>query len=483
MAQVNRKTTPPPVFTHEGGKAVQGSNLAQLRRSVMSCMLWEDGFYESGERIGERIAQLVHKVSMSDAAAVAVDAREKMKLRHVPLLIARELARHPDLAKKENQGVVKETLARVIQRADELTEFVSIYWKDGKCPLSAQVKKGLAKAFTKFSEYDLAKYNRDKDVRLRDVLFLCHAKPADVTPDMAKWNKAARAEYAHVVKTYGEAGKEAREHELRPDGFTPGELLQGKLVYDQLATPDTWEVELSAGKDKKATFERLMTEKKLGALAFLRNLRNMDGAGVNRTAIKQYGDSLNWGRVLPFRFIAAARVVPQMEPMLEPWMLKCARGLEKLPGRTVLLVDVSGSMSSPISSKSDLSRIDAAKALAMLLREICEDVEIYAFNNGPRLVPARQGFALGDAIGNASGGTKLGASLRAVYDAQRHTPFDRTIVITDEQSADRPSQPQGHGYILNVASHQNGIGYGAWRTIDGWSEAVIDYIREVENDS
>ena len=67
-------------------------------------------------------------------------------------------------------------MARVIQRADELAEFVALYWKDGKQPLSKQVKKGLAKAFTKFDAYQLAKYNNRKAiVKRRDELFLCRA--------------------------------------------------------------------------------------------------------------------------------------------------------------------------------------------------------------------------------------------------------------------------------------------------------------------
>jgi 60 kDa SS-A/Ro ribonucleoprotein len=35
--------------------------------------------------------------------------------------------------------------------------------------------------------------------------------------------------------------------------------------------------------------------------------------------------------------------------------------------------------------------------------------------------------------------------------------------------------------IVNVASARNGVGYGPWMHIDGFSEAVIDYIREFEN--
>jgi 60 kDa SS-A/Ro ribonucleoprotein len=31
-----------------------------------------------------------------------------------------------------------------------------------------------------------------------------------------------------------------------------------------------------------------------------------------------------------------------------------------------------------------------------------------------------------------------------------------------------------------VASARNGVGYGAWTHIDGWSEAVVDYLHSLE---
>src|SRR5712671_6374599 len=79
--------------THEGAPAKRVSNEAALRRAVLACMLWEDQFYEDGVAIAGRIAELVPKVSAFDVAGLAVEAREKMKLRHAPLLLAREMAR------------------------------------------------------------------------------------------------------------------------------------------------------------------------------------------------------------------------------------------------------------------------------------------------------------------------------------------------------------------------------------------------------
>lgn len=429
-----------PAFarTHEGAPAATLTAEQALRRSVLACMLWENEFYESGQTIADRICALVPQVEANKVAALAVEARTAMKLRHAPLLLVREMARHAT-----HRSLVAETLARVIQRADELAEFVAIYWKAGKQPLSGQVKKGLAAAFTRFDEYALAKYDRAGAVRLRDVLFLCHAKPL------------------------GEAQA----------------ALWKRLAANELATPDTWEVALSAGGkdgDKREVWERLLLANKLGALALLRNLRNLKAAGVDEGMVEHALSTMRTDRVLPFRFLAAARYAPQWEEALERAMVRSLTEASRLPGRTVLLVDVSGSMTYALSRKSGMLRTDAAYGLAILLREICEKVVIYTFSTDAVPVPPRRGFALRDAMerSQAHGGTNLGQAIEKVERAER---YDRMIVITDEQSHDRVPEPGlGKGYMINVASAQNGVGYGAWNHIDGWSEAVVEYIRELE---
>jgi len=425
-----------PLKTHEGAPARAISSELALRRSVLACMLWEDQFYEDGVEIAGRIRELVPKVEAAKVAALAVEAREAMKLRHAPLLVVREMARHAT-----HRSLVAETLSRVVQRADELAEFVAIYWKDGRAPLSGQVKKGLAAAFAKFDEYALAKYDRAGVVRLRDVLFLCHAKPKD-------------AEQAQVWK---------------------------RLIDGQLATPDTWEVALSAGgsdaEGKRENWERLLAERKLGALALLRNLRNMKDAGVGEDLVVGALEAMKTERVLPFRFLAAARHAPQWEEPLERAMFRSVAGREKLAGHTVVLVDVSGSMVAPLSRRSEMLRTDAAYGLAVLLREIAERVSVYTFSNELKAVPPRRGFALRDALEGSQphGATNLGAALGSIRD-----DYDRILVITDEQSHDRVPAPSGKGYMINVASYRNGVGYGKWTHIDGWSEAVIEYVRELE---
>src|SRR6201998_3348065 len=118
------------VRTHEGAPAVRVTPELALRRSVLACMLWENQFYEDGVEIAGRIRELVPKVDAAKVAALAIEAREAMKLRHAPLLLVREMARHAS-----HRALVAETLSRVIQRADELAEFVAIYWAEGRSPL------------------------------------------------------------------------------------------------------------------------------------------------------------------------------------------------------------------------------------------------------------------------------------------------------------------------------------------------------------
>jgi hypothetical protein len=435
--------------THEGTPAHRLTPEQELRRTVMACLLWEDQFYEDGVEIAGRIRELVPKVKAETVAAIAVEARAKMKLRHAPLLLVREMAR---LA--THRALVSDTLAQVIQRADELAEFVAIYWKDGRIPLSAQVKKGLAAAFPKFDEYALAKYNRPGPIKLRDVLFLAHAKPRD----------SAQAE------------------------------VWKRLVEGRLTTPDTWEVSLSSGADKRAAWERLLGERKLGALALLRNLRNMRDAGGKDSLVIDALQSMKTDRVLPFRFIAAARYAPKLEAELERAMFQSLAGQANLPGTTALVIDTSPSMwMERLSGRSEMDRFEAAAGLAILLREIAERVNVYAFNEKAYEVPPRRGFALRDALAATKNGWSRGGLAVA---AANRDGYDRIIVITDGQwhysgttaldakegdpQVVSPKPLTERAYMVNVASYKNGVGYGRWMQVDGWSDAILEYIREAE---
>lgn len=124
----------------------------------------------------------------------------------------------------------------------------------------------------------------------------------------------------------------------------------------------------------------------------------MKQADVDESLVLAGLEAMNTSRVLPFRFLAAARYAPQWEESLERAMLGSLRQQKKLPGRTVLLVDVSGSMVAALSRRSEMLRTDAACGLAILLREICEKAVVFTFSEDVVAVPPRRGFALRDAL-------------------------------------------------------------------------------------
>lgn len=431
----NIRTATPPNY-HGVPTTVQLNEVQELRRAVLCCMLWEHEFYKAGTATADRIQVLARTVPFDELAQLARDARGPYKLRHVPLWL---LVAIVDAGHKGSQ--VGNLIAEVIQRPDEMAEFLSLYWRNGKRSLTKQVKVGLAKAFNKFNEYSLAKFDKPGAIKLRDVMFLAHPKP-------------------HTEERTA---------------------LQHRVANNQMATPDTWEAALSAGADKAATWVRLIGEQKLGPQAMLKNLRNMVQAGVGPDAIRQGLKNVKTERVLPFEFITAARYAPQFEPQLEELMFKCLEG-NSLPGNTTILIDKSGSMSHLVSAKSELKRYDAAAGLAMLLREECANVRVFTFNDtAPQEVPPRRGFALRDALGTPAGGTMLG---QAVTWCNRNVPADRLIVLTDEESHDVVPGPRAKkAYMLNVSTYAHTVGYGPWVRVSGWSEAIVDFIKQVEREN
>ena len=477
MAKLN--VPRPPIRTHEGGIAKRITPEQQLRRSIMACMLWEKTFYENGETVAKRIEENIKKVNPLTVVNIAKEARSKMHIRHAPLLVARIMSK---LSKYKR--FVSSLLYYIIQRPDELTEFIKIYWKDNpNQPLSAQVKKGLGAAMTKFDEYQISKWNKSEaEIKLRDVLLLCHPRPLG-TEQSRMWKR---------------------------------------LLENKLKPADTWETAISAcGRDnvaKRKEFTRLITTGKIGGLAMIRNLRKMQEVNVPEEVIIHGIRTIRAKNILPYRFITAARHAPHLEQYLEEVMLRSLGEVNKLMGHTVLLLDVSWSMDKPLSYRKDprtgemkpseMKRADAAYGLAILLREVCDRVDVFTFSNRIVRVAPRRGFALRDAVtkSQAHSGTYLGASVKSIYNQNlvsvqtnrlnfmHSSPHyngikfpgygmrpDRLIVITDEQSKDKVPDPIGRGYMLNVGTDKNGVGYGKWLHIDGFSEASVKYITEYES--
>jgi hypothetical protein len=335
-------------------------------------------------------------------------------------------------------------LRDIIERPDDITAFLGLYWAGGKTPLANQVKKGIGSAFHKFNEYQLAKYcHRGETIKLRDAMILTHPKPTTL-----------------------EEG-----------------VLWGKLVQDTLTPPKTWEVMLSTGGDKKTVFTELLQEKQLGGLALLRNLRNMTESGVDDALIAEAIMTHKFSKVFPYQFVVANEYCHHYDE-LEQAMLRTIAEEDKLAGETVLLVDVSGSMNRPLSSRSEASRLLAASSVAVIARELAERVAVYSFSSKTCRVSNSRGFKLIDDISTSQqhSSTYLGRAVQVV--SEQHPQATRLIIITDEQSDDKvafPAKVFDNIYVVNVASYQNGVSYKDNVVhIDGFSENVVRYITQFE---
>lgn len=461
MSKLNPRIKPAPKFDTErlagssGALAARQSNVALLRRAVLANLLWEDVAYMDGVSVANEIKRLIPLCPAIDVYNIALEARLMQKLRHTPLFIAVEMCKYP-----EHKMFVKDLLPQIITRADMLTDFLAIYWKDGKKPIANQVKKGLELAFHNFNEYKLAKYDRDAAIKLRDVMFLVHAKP-----------------------------KNQYEQELF------------KKVADRTLTPpETWEVLLSRGEDKKATWTKLITEKKIGGLAMLRNIANMQRACVDRKIIQEGLANLRSSMLLPLDFWKAARINPDFERDIEDAMIEAYKNLPKLPGKTLFIVDVSGSMGYLTSGNSTFNRMDQACAMAILAANQCEDYELIATagNDCSRIQASewiqypKRGFALAPQIMDTrrvigGGGIFTRQCLEWCGNKFKDQKFDRIIIFSDSQDCDYPNKripkPFGtYNYIVDVSAHTKGVNYkGVWTAeVSGWSEHFLTYIAALE---
>lgn len=437
-----------------GAYAAAQSNIALLRRAVLANLLWEDIAYMDGVSVANEISRLIPLCKPEDVYALAIEARQLQKLRHTPLFLATEMCKH-----EGTKSYVSKLLPAIITRADMLTDFLALYWGKKKHPIAAQAKKGLAEAFHNFNEYKLAKYDRDSAIKLRDVMFLCRPKP--------------RNEYE--------------------------EALFKKVADRTLVTPDTWEVALSTGKDKKETWTRLINENKIGGLAMLRNINNMKKANVDRKVIVKGLETLKSSKLLPMNFLQAARMNPEFEREIEDAMLVSYAQLPKLKGKTLFIVDVSGSMNCNMSAKSELTRLDAAMAMAMLAACQCEDYELVctAGSDAKRTQASehikypKKGFGLFEQIKTAyhklgNGGIFTRQCLEWCK-SEVGGDFDRIIVFSDSQDCDWPDKriPKPYGkfnYICDVSANTRGINYrGIWDAeISGFSENFLTFIGAYE---
>ena len=248
--------------------------------------------------------------------------------------------------------------------------------------------RSLGDAVSKFGEKGLMKYDSTDFPKWKDVLCWIRRKAGwplkaevakyFITGEVVDASKtpviAARKELAKLTKFDAEAKK----------------LAKASFV--------NWEVLLSQFKgDKKALWTFLIEENLLGYMAMLRNLRNileakLDSAVIQKVSIKiSSKDEVLKSKQLPFRFLSALKALQEMNGSCDTADLNelsaaielasneaCAN-IPVLPGITAIFADNSGSMSSPVSEKSQISCKDAANVLCGVVAKVCERPYVFAF--------------------------------------------------------------------------------------------------------
>lgn len=480
------------IRNYENAKAYTVTPELELYSAVVTTGL-NDTFYEGADKRLARIQQLIGKCDPEFVAQLAVFARKHMYMRTISLVLSVELAKT-----SSGTNLVRKTVNGVVQRADEIAELLAFYQlSNGRTGikklnrLSKQVQKGLSDAFNRFDEYQFAKYNTRAAVKLKDALFLVHPKAKD----------------------------EAQQQ------------LFDKIAADTLATPYTWETELSAlGKNgfeteaaRKLAFawkwEELIDSRKLGYMALLRNLRNILEAGVSGKHVKTVcnyiadAQAIANAKQLPFRFLVAYRELKELNgpyvsmvlDALEDAVMAASTNIRGFGSDTsvVIACDVSGSMQQPVSAKGKILLYDIGLMLGMLLQSRCDKVTSGMFGdtwkviNMPRksvLSNVNEYYRREGAVGYATNGYLVLEDL-----IRRKAVVDKVMLFTDVQlwnskgtqhsfagswSNYKKIAPGAKLYLFDLAGHGQmpvAIQEQDVYLIAGWSDKIFDVLDSLEN--
>lgn len=466
MAHFNERQTM-RTTNKSGHAAYRMPEKLKLVTQVLTSFFNEKKFYgDNSEEMQETIRTVIRK-DAEFVAKLAVFARREFNMRTVAHVLVAHLAHEV-----EGKPYTRDATKAVCLRGDDATEILACYLSEFGKPVPNALKKGLADVISGFDEYTLAKYKGEgKKVKMRDVLCICRPTPKD---------------------------------EKQSD-------MWKRLLNGELKTPYTWETELSAKGNTAEVWEQLIESGKVGYMALLRNLRNIlkanpPNVGKVLETIED-PEAVRRSRQLPFRFLSAykqvygtadSRVLDALENAAEA----ACENAPKLKGKTVIAVDVSGSMGDTISEKSDVRCCEIAMLLGMMASRMCERYVLYTFDTEIKKVPvsSRSGILEKAMSTPFGGGTNM--SLPFMRMMEEKLDADRVIILSDQECnqgpraswwrkdevvqtrADWYRKETGNDIWVHAIDLQ---GYGTQQfagrktnIIAGWSEKVLDFIRLAE---
>jgi TROVE domain len=446
------RTTGERTVTYEGAPGYVRDAQTDLVFLALTNMVGQDTFYESAADRDDRFRTLVRTVATGQPiwlTGFIPWLRNEANMRSAALVAAAETAK--TLLERGVPGA-RRVIDSALQRADEPGEFLG-YWISayGK-RLPMAVKRGVGDAAIRlYTERSLLKYDTaSHGLRFGDVLELTH--PGDV-----------KGAAQHLKGPWqGQLFKHAIDRRHGRDTAVPESLTM--LLENQslrswvpgqpeiLLQPDTlrrtgmtWEDALSLGGqyglDKRELWEAMIPS--MGYMALLRNLRNFDEAGISQASVDYVTrklmdpDEVARSRQLPFRFYSAYKELASLRwgQVLEVALNYSALSVPEVRGRSLVLVDLSGSMRAPVSGRSKLARQEAGALFGAILAARGQDVTLVGYGTSYARVDVSRGASvlrLTEKIQQAN----VGGWGTETYNALVNTyaGHDQVFIFTDEQS-------------------------------------------------
>lgn len=475
------------VRTHEGAPGYRRTVQGELFLLAVSNMVGENTFYESGDERDNRYAVLVREATTADpewTARFLAWLRTGANMRTAALVGAAEFTKARLLASEP--GMSRQVIDSVLQRADEPGELIAYWHATYGRNLPKPLKRGIGDAVRRlYDERALAKWDSStRAFRFGDVIDLTHPTPAPDKP----WQGAL---FTHTLDR-----RHNRENPV-PDAlrtlrareeFLATPVAERRALFDDAENARTtlrsagmtWEAVagwLQGPLDAKV-WEALIPS--MGYMAQLRNLRNLDQAGVSDQVAAEIAarladpEQVARSRQLPMRFLSAYRAAPSLRwgHALEQALTHSLASVPALGGRTLVLVDTSGSMESTFSKDGTLMRWDAATLFGIALATRCEKADVVSFSAGGywngRNYPDSMVFALRPAEPALraverwkSDGFFIGMGTDTAGAVRKHfAGHDRVVILTDEQatggdvSAALPAEVPL--YTWNLAGYRHG---------------------------
>jgi hypothetical protein len=443
-----------PALTHEGGAGFERDSKSALLMLAVVNMVGQDTFYESAAGRDTRYRDLVRLVAADDLEWMEGFVRwlrGTANMRSAALVAAAETVKARTEAKLPGGRRVVDA---ALQRADEPGELLGYWTGTYGRRIPAALKRGIGDACIRlYTEYALLKYDTaSHGYRFADVLELCHVGDGkgsvqDITGpwqgDLFKLAIDRRHNRADLVVPASLRMVATNQAIRRDTASDPRALLNAARVKDAgLTWEDVLPLGTSAGLDKRELWEAVIPS--MGYMALLRNLRNFDECGVSddvaATVAARLADQVHVSksRQFPFRFLSAYRAAPSLRwgHALEQALTAATSNIPLLKGRTLVLVDTSGSMGTPVSGKSQIRHVDVGALFGVALAARGADVDLVGYANGVFSHPLQRGGsvlrqteAFCNRIGEVGHGTETVSALRSSFRGH-----DRAVVVTDGQA-------------------------------------------------